>query len=708
MPAPVGFALFALAVAPLPLLTNNGYILRVGFDTLIYMLLALGLNIVVGFAGLLDLGYVAFFGFGAYGYAMLASSQFNQHWPTLAIIPLVTAASALLGLVVALPSRRLVGDYLAIVTLFFGQLFVTVTNNGESMSLFGLTGDHNITNGPNGIANIDPFHLFGHQLESLRSYFYVALVFFLVVLGVVYLVGESRIGRAWRSLREDPLAAELMGMPINRLKLSAFAFGAGVAGLTGTLFASLQTAVFSSDFDTPVLILVYAILILGGAGSLGGVILGALVVNISLEVLRTPGHATIVFFVLIIATLLVKLRPWRRLAGVVAGTAAFGFAVRAVVGAIWPFSLHSPGAVGGTLGSALAHWVPLSANYQVGNYGFCALVGVVLVLTDGAAALADAAAPADALPRHLRLGQQARLRALDHPPHLRRGHPDGAHERATAGTDRCEPGRDRLMGGERLLELRGVSKSFGGLATIVDLDLHVERGEILSVIGPNGAGKTTLFNLVTGVYAPDQGEIVFAGGSLLGLEPHEIVARGIARTFQTLRLFLNLSVKENVMAAAYSHTRAGILRSILRTPGMRREEREIEALAEERLAFFGQRLMGYRWDQPAYSLSYANRRRLEIARATATKPSLLLLDEPAAGMNPVETHEITELIAKLRADAGYTILVIEHDMHVVEGISDRVIALDHGVKIAEGSFETVATNERVIEAYLGLKAAATP
>ncbi len=161
-----------------------------------------------------------------------------------------------------------------------------------------------------------------------------------------------------------------------------------------------------------------------------------------------------------------------------------------------------------------------------------------------------------------------------------------------------------------------------------------------------------------------------------------------------------MTVRENVMAAAYGHTRAGAFRSICRTPGQRREEREIRELAEKRLAFFGERLMGYRWDQPAYSLSYANRRRLEIARATATNPRLLLLDEPAAGMNPKETQEITELIGRLR-DEGYTILVIEHDMHVVEGISDRVVALDHGVKIAEGSFEAVATDPRVVEAYLG-------
>jgi ABC-type branched-subunit amino acid transport system ATPase component len=260
---------------------------------------------------------------------------------------------------------------------------------------------------------------------------------------------------------------------------------------------------------------------------------------------------------------------------------------------------------------------------------------------------------------------------------------------------------------EALLDLRGVGKSFGGLRVIDELDLGVQPGEIVSVIGPNGAGKTTLFNLITGLFRPDEGDIVFEGQSLVGLEPHEITQRGIARTFQTLRLFLNLTVKENVMAAAYGHTRAGIVRSILRTPGMRREEREIERLAEERLSFFGQRLMGYRWNQPAYSLSYANRRRLEIARATATKPRLLLLDEPAAGMNPVETHEITELIGQLRDQGGYTILVIEHDMHVVEGISDRVVALDHGVKISEGTFDHVATDPRVVEAYLGASATTT-
>jgi branched-chain amino acid transport system ATP-binding protein len=252
-----------------------------------------------------------------------------------------------------------------------------------------------------------------------------------------------------------------------------------------------------------------------------------------------------------------------------------------------------------------------------------------------------------------------------------------------------------------VLDLDRLSLSFGGLRAISDLDLHVDRDEIVSLIGPNGAGKTTVFNVITGVYQPSSGEVRFGGRPIAGLPPHTIARRGIARTFQSLRLFLNMSVIENVMAATYGHTKAMPWESVLRLPRARREEREVRALAEDVLSFFGQRLAGYRWDQPAYSLSYANRRRLEIARALATEPSLLLLDEPAAGMNPAETHEITELIGRLRAERRVSILVIEHDMHVVAGCSDRVVALDHGVKIAEGGFDQVASHPAVVEAYMG-------
>jgi branched-chain amino acid transport system ATP-binding protein len=273
----------------------------------------------------------------------------------------------------------------------------------------------------------------------------------------------------------------------------------------------------------------------------------------------------------------------------------------------------------------------------------------------------------------------------------------GASPEPGTGSPAAEP----VRAAEPVLKVDRVSLSFGGLAALTELELQVHDSEVVSVIGPNGAGKTTVFNVITGIYRPGSGDVRFAGQSIAGQPPHRIASLGIARTFQSLRLFLNMSVIENVMAATYGGTRAMPWESILRLPRARREEREARALAQDVLSFFGQRLAGYRWDQPAYSLSYANRRRLEIARALATRPRLLLLDEPAAGMNPTETHEITELIGRLRDERGVAILVIEHDMHVVAGCSDRVIALDHGVKIAEGGFDEVAGHPAVIEAYMG-------
>ena len=257
-----------------------------------------------------------------------------------------------------------------------------------------------------------------------------------------------------------------------------------------------------------------------------------------------------------------------------------------------------------------------------------------------------------------------------------------------------------------VLELDRLSLSFGGLRALSQLDLQVREREVVSVIGPNGAGKTTVFNVITGVYEPSAGDVRFGARprpaeSIAGRPPHVNARLGIARTVQTLRLFMNMTVLENVMAATYGHTKAMPWESVLRLPRARREEREVRTLAEEVLSFFGERLAGYRWDQPAYSLSYANRRRLEIARALATRPRLLLLDEPAAGMNPAETHEVTELIGQIRDERGVAILVIEHDMHVVAGCSDRVVALDHGIKIAEGGFDQVANHPAVVEAYMG-------
>ena len=255
-----------------------------------------------------------------------------------------------------------------------------------------------------------------------------------------------------------------------------------------------------------------------------------------------------------------------------------------------------------------------------------------------------------------------------------------------------------------LLSITGLVKRFGGVLALDDVDLTVEQGEIVGVIGPNGAGKTTLFNIVTGFYEPDEAEIEFDGYGTSGLKPNQIAKLGIARTFQAIRLFPNLTVLETAMVGQHCRTRSGVLGAILRLPGTRREEQSIREKARNALAFFGDRLTGAREDQLASELAYADRRRLEIARAMATEPKLLLLDEPTAGMTTGEKEEIIRLIARLRDERGYSVILIEHDMPVVKGVSDRVVALDFGRKIAEGSYDEVAANERVIEAYLGREA----
>jgi ABC-type branched-subunit amino acid transport system permease subunit len=369
-------AIFAAAAATLPLWMSRGDLFVYGIFTLIYILLGLGLNVVVGYAGLLDLGYVALFGFGAYFYALLDSPKYGLHWPSAASIPVVVASTALLGLILGIPSRRLLGDYLAIVTLFFGQAFVVFVNAANP---------RNLTGGPNGLADIDPNDLFGYELVTRKQQYWFILGVVVLVLVGLHFLSESRTGRAWRALREDPLAAEAMSIPVNRLKLMAFAFGAAIAGLAGCLFAAVLTAVTSGNFALPILITIYAVVILGGIGSLTGVVIGAIVINVSFQFLapeNSQANARILFYAAVVLLLALGVRPLWRFGLVLGGTVVFGFVAHAIATAI--DASWTSGAVieAGRLADLISDWVIIpSGHARFANAAYIALIVLVLAVT---------------------------------------------------------------------------------------------------------------------------------------------------------------------------------------------------------------------------------------------------------------------------------------------------------------------------------------
>jgi len=351
----------------------------VGFNSVLYAILALGLNIAVGWAGLLDLGYIAFFGFGAYGYALFSSHAFGNlvalqggiHLSIVAIIPIVLVGAGIVGVLIGLVALRLQGDYLAIVTLFVGQAFVEIVNNVDP-TVFG---------GNNGLYGLDPWHGLGGRIGTLNGYYYAALVILIMLMAGLHLLDNSRTGRAWRALRDDPLAAEVMTVPVNRLKVMAFSFGAIVAALAGIVFAAQQRSVFPTNFQSSVLILIYACLVLGGVGGIAGAVLGGVTVTVVEAMLSSPTDSSYLFYGLILLAMVARVRPWRHLALMLGAIVGFGLALRAIVGAISHAAIAGPPGSVGWIGTVMRHFVIVpTGSITYGNILFAALVVALIAI----------------------------------------------------------------------------------------------------------------------------------------------------------------------------------------------------------------------------------------------------------------------------------------------------------------------------------------
>jgi len=644
----VGLALVFGGALLFPIIVRNGGDVDAAANACAFAILALGLNIVVGFAGLLDLGYAAFFAIGAYVYGILASGQvtppWNDAWQALQWLGLVSryhiegapdvvqlhfsfwlmlpgaaVVAALFGILFGAPTLRLKGDYLAIVTLGFGEIVPIVVRNTPKL-----------TNGAMGLNGVNSPQAFGYRFGvNSTPYYYLGVFMIALLIFISYRLKDSRIGRAWMAIREDEIAAGAMGVNRSRLKLLAFAIGAAFAGATGTFYIAKLTTATPDMFQFPVSVMVLVMVVLGGMGSVPGVVLGALILQ------------------LLQSWFLQDLTQW---------THALGRLV------------HS-------------EWLQQLELVQ----GIELIFGIILVMM--MLYRRGGLIPATRRTAALSMTEQA-----------------AAPSRGGIGVSLSRLEKVEASQGSPMLETVGLTKRFGGISAVRDVNLIIPSHTVVGLIGPNGSGKTTFFNIVTGLDTPDGGRVLFLGEDVTGLPAHTIVEKGIARTFQTLRLFNNMTVLENVLVGMHARTRTNAVGAVFRPPSTRAEERESREWAIEVLHIFGNRLAP-RVNHLASSLSYANRRRLEIARAIASRPKLLLLDEPTAGMNPAETLELADQIRSLRT-IGITVLLIEHKMNVVNEISDKVAVLDYGEKIAEGTAQEVQRNDDVIRAYLGRTAAA--
>ncbi len=613
-------------------------------DAMIYVLLALGLNIVVGYAGLLDLGYAAFFAIGAYTMGLLnspvlGSPLYGHAWSFWVVIWIAALVSAALGVVIGAPTLRVRGDYLAIITLAFGEIIpVAIRNLGDiTIDIGGWRPIErlNLTGGENGVNPVGRPYLPGVNFDTdFIPWYFLILVIGAGSLWAMNRMRHSWLGRAWMAIREDETAADCTGVNPIKTKLLAFALGASFAGFAGSFYAAKLQAITPGAFEFNVSIMLLCMVVLGGMGSLKGVILGGMLITLFDRILL----------------------------------AQMTFLIR------W---------IGRSLGVATLAAVDLTL-WRWFFFGL-GLVVIMLLRPEGLAGRRVRPPAADVDER------EEALALVTAPPRPRADAIPG-WLRETSGAPVASPATGPV------LDVRGLSRRFGGLLAVSEVDLVIPPRGIVGLIGPNGAGKTTFFNLVTGLLRPDQGEILLGGASVLGLRPHAIVGRGIARTFQSIRLFQNMTVLDNVLVGEHCRLRASVAGAVLRPPAVVGEEVRARERAREMLAFVN---LADKDDELAKNLAYGDQRRLEIARALATEPRLLLLDEPTAGMNPRETDTLTELIGLLREELGLAVLLIEHHMEVVMAISDRITVLDYGTRIAEGTPAEIRRDSRVIEAYLG-------